>query len=102
MDEAEKLRQKTLWITREQSGPLRKDEYYKADLMDLQVYDENDKLLGSISDIFETGANDVYEMTDASGKKILLPAIKDCIKKIDMENRKMTIHVMDGLLDLNE
>lgn len=102
MDEAEKLRQKTLWITREQSGPLRKDEYYKADLMDLQVYDEDEKLLGMISDIFETGANDVYEMTDSSGKKILLPAIKDCIKQIDMENRKMIIHVMDGLLDLNE
>ena len=101
MDEAEKLRNKTLWITREQSGPLKKDEYYKADLMELQVYDEADNMLGVITDIFETGANDVYEMETPAGEKILLPAIKDCIKKIDMENRKMTIHVMDGLLDLN-
>ena len=99
MDEAEKLRNKTLWITREQSGPLKKDEYYKADLMELQVYDEADNMLGVITDIFETGANDVYVVETADGKEYLFPAIKECILQVDMERGEVKVHVMPGLME---
>ena len=47
-----------------------------------------------------TGANDVYVVERENGKELLLPAIKDCILDVDLENGVMTVHVLDGLLDL--
>lgn len=99
LNDVEKFKGKTLWITREQSGPLGKDEYYRADLIDLQVVSDTGEALGLISDVLETGANDVYEISMPNGKKVLIPAIKDCIKQVDMDARVMTIHVMDGLFE---
>ena len=55
---------------------------------------------GKITDIFQTGANDVYEVTDNVGVKRLVPAIKDCICAVDMGERKMTIKPLEGLFDL--
>ena len=56
--------------------------------------------LGTLKDVLQTGANDVYvvEMTD--GKELLLPAIKQCILNVDLEQQTMTVHVLDGLMDL--
>ena len=55
-------------------------------------------VFGEITDVLQTGANDVYEIQMESGKTVLVPAIKDCIKAVDMENNKMIIHLLDGLL----
>ena len=99
INDVEKFRGCELTIDRKNAIKLEPGEYYCADLMGLSIVDEEDKLLGTVSDIIQTGANDVYEMTkDGSDEKVYIPAIKDCIKKIDIENKKITIHVIDGLL----
>lgn len=99
INDVEKFRGCELTIDRKDAIKLEPGEYYCADLMGLSIVDEDDNLLGVVSDIIQTGANDVYEMTrDGSDEKVYIPAIKDCIKNIDIENKKITIHVLDGLL----
>ena len=68
-------------------------------MIDLEVYDEEDKLIGTLTDVMQTGANDVYVINMTDGKEVLLPAIKECILSVDMEVRKMVVHILDGLLD---
>ncbi|MCR5717330.1 MAG: ribosome maturation factor RimM [Lachnospiraceae bacterium] len=99
MDEAQKLYHATLWVDRADAVPLGENEYYRADLMGMQVVTEDGEDFGTLTNIYETGANDVYEVEMADGKKVLLPAIHQCILQVDVAQAKMTIHVMDGLLD---
>ena len=68
-------------------------------MIDINVYLENDELFGVLTDVIETGANDVYEIRMENGKSVLVPAIKECILSVDVENRKIVIHLMDGLLE---
>ena len=100
MDDVEKFRQKSLLVTRKNAVRLSRDEYFVADLIDIHVFDENEKEIGVLTDVITTGANDVYEIKMADGKEILLPAIKQCILDVDVEGRKMTVHLLDGLLEL--
>ena len=79
---------------------LKEDEYFIADLIGVKVFldtDENTEF-GEITDVLQTGANDVYEIKMTSGKSVLIPAIKDCIKAVDINENKMVIHLLDGLL----
>lgn len=98
-DEALTLRNKNLLVTRENAVSLSKDEYFIADLIGLTVFDDNDNKLGSISEVYQTGANDVYEIKKDDDSTFLVPAIKDCILDVDIKGGKMRIHVLDGLLD---
>lgn len=98
INDIEKYKGKPLLIDRKQAVPLKKNEYFIADLIDLEVFLEDDSRFGVLTDVMQTGANDVYVVTMDDGKEVLLPAIKDCIKDVDIENRTMTIHLMDGLL----
>lgn len=100
INDIEKYRQKSLYVTRKNAVRLQKDEYFIADLIGLKVQDEDGKELGTVKDVIETGANDVYEVEMADGKSLLLPAIKQCILKVDVENGTMQVHVLEGLLDL--
>ncbi len=99
-DDVMKFRQKELWIDRKDAVRLSKDEYFIADLIDMEVCDEEGKLIGTLKDVISTGANDVYAVETPEGKEILFPAIKQCVLDVDTEARKMTVHVMEGLLDL--
>lgn len=99
-EEAQKYRGAGLWIARGQAVPLKEDEYYQADLIGLSVLTEDGEKLGTLTDVLETGANDVYEITLQDERKVLFPAIRDCVKEVDLEAGRMTVHVMDGLLDL--
>ena len=96
----EKYRQKSLYVTRKNAVRLQRDEYFIADLIGLKVQDEDGKELDTVKDVIETGANDVYEVEMADGKSLLLPAIKQCILNVDVENGTMQVHVLEGLLDL--
>lgn len=98
-NDIEKYKGKPIYVTRENAVKLEKDEYYVADLYDLEVYEDNGELLGVIIDVIETGSNDVYTVRCTDGSELLLPAIKQCILDVDIENKKMTVHVMDGLRD---
>lgn len=78
--------------------PLGEDEYYNRDLYGLKVVTEEGEELGEITEIFPTGSNDVYVVKkDAKGKELLLPAIKDCIKNVDLEKGVMTVKLLEGL-----
>lgn len=78
---------------------LGRDEYFVADLIGLAVRDEDGAEIGTLKDVMETGANDVYviEMTD--GRELLLPAIKQCVLEVDVEAGFVRVHILEGLLD---
>ena len=84
-------------MTREDAVSLQKDEYFIADLIGMRVNDENEEELGEITDVLETGANDVYVIRLKDGGELLLPAIKQCILSVDIENAVMKVHVLEGL-----
>ena len=99
INEIEQYKGKGLYVTRDNAVKLKKDEYFIADLIDLLVLDEDENEIGVLVDVMQTGANDVYVVKMLDDKEVLLPAIKECILSIDMEHRKMIIHMMNGLLD---
>lgn len=99
INDIERYKGKSLYVTRENAVKLKKDEYFIADLIDIKVYDENDVYMGVLENVIVTGANDVYEIVLEDGRTLLLPAIKQCVLDVDMEQRKMKVHVLDGLLD---
>ena len=89
---------KSLYVTRENAVKLGKDEYFIADLIGIDVFDEEDRRFGVLKDVIETGANDVYSIELENSQELLLPAIKQCILDVDIDNKKMKVHVLDGLL----
>lgn len=88
-----------LYVDRKHAVKLEKDEYFIADLIDLTVVDEEENEIGILVDVMKTGANDVYIVKNEEGKELLFPAIKECILNVDFKKKKVTVHVMDGLLD---
>lgn len=98
INDIEKYKGKSLYVTREHAVKLKKDEYFIADLIGMTVKEEDGAILGTVSDVLQTGANDVYVVALADGGEVLIPAIKDCILSVDMEKREMQVHVLDGLL----
>lgn len=88
-----------LYVARENAQKLGKDEYFIADLIGVSVVDENGEKLGVLKDVIETGANDVYVVERENKKDLLLPAIKQCIRKVDVEAGEMEVHLMEGLLE---
>lgn len=101
INDIEKYKGKGLFVTKENRVALKKDEYFIADLIGCDVFtDENpDDKFGVISDVMETGANDVYDIELVSGGNVLVPAIKDCILNVDVEARRVDIHLLKGLMD---
>ena len=95
---AEKYKGCYIKIKREDARKLPKDTYFIADLIGMKVYDENGNLLGTVNDIYNNKAHDIYVVKDDLGKQILLPAIKDVIKQIDIEEEKIIVHLIDGLV----
>ena len=92
------LRQSYLIVDRENEKPLEEGTYYIVDLLGLEVYTDTEQLLGTVQDIFNTGSNDIYVIKDELGKQILLPGIADVIKKVDLENKKIIVHLIPGLM----
>ena len=98
IEEANYLRQSYLIKDREKEEPLEEGTYYIVDLLGLEVYDDNGNLLGILDDIFNTGSNDIYVVKNELGKQILLPAISEVIKEIDIKNKKIIVHIIKGLI----
>ncbi len=98
MTEAEKYKNCLIKITPELALPLSENEFYIRDLLGLLVVTDEGEELGLLDDIIETGANDVY-VVNTGGKELLIPAIKQCILKVDLENKKMTVKLLEGLRD---
>ena len=99
IEDIQPYKQAKLLVDREHAVRLRKDEYFVADLIGTKVVSDEGTELGVMTDVIETGANDVYVVKNSEGEEILFPAIKDGVKEVDLENGVITLHVMDGLLD---
>ena len=98
INDIEKYKGKRLLVDREHAVKLKKDEYFIADMIGMDVFTEDGELFGALKDVMETGANDVYIIEMSDGKEVLAPAIKQCILDVDIENRKMVIHLLEGLV----
>ena len=96
-EEAETLRGSYLLIDRDKEEPLEEGTYYIVDLLGLEVFSDEGELLGKVDDIFNTGSNDIYVVKDELGKQILLPGISEVIKDVDLEQGKITVHLIPGL-----
>ena len=99
INDVEKYKRCPLKVTRENAVPLEEDEYYVADLLGLTIVDESGVTIGELVDVIETGANDVYEVKTSDGGHVLLPAIKDCILDVDMDEKIILVHMLKGLVD---
>ena len=100
IEQVEKYRKASLYVTRDNAVRLKKDEFFIADLIDMKVVNEDGSPLGTLRDVITTGANDVYEVVLDEGGTVLIPAIKECILDVDVENAVMRVHLLEGLLDL--
>lgn len=98
INDIEMYKQRELWVPREEAQELDEDEYYIADLIGMEVLLEDESVFGTLKDVMETGANDVYVVETKDGQEVLLPAIKECILDVDVENNTMTVHLMKGLI----
>lgn len=99
IEDIQPYKQAKLLVDREHAVRLRRDEYFVADLIGTKVVSDEGVLLGVMADVIETGANDVYVVQNEAGEELLFPAIKECVKEVDLENGVITLHVMEGLLD---
>jgi 16S rRNA processing protein RimM len=97
-EEAGRLRNQWVYVPADDRPPLSEGEYYHHQVLGLRVSSEDGVELGIITDILETGANDVYVVRSESGKEILLPAIQSVILDIDLEKEQMLVHLLPGLL----
>lgn len=98
INDVEKYKQGKLLVTRDKAVRLKKDEYFVADMIGMRVVTDAGENFGTLKEVLATGANDVYVVSLDDGREVLLPAIRDCVKNIDIDTQVMEIHVMDGLL----
>ena len=97
-EQADLLRNRYLIVDRETEEPLEPGRYYIVDMIGLDVFTDDNECLGKLEDIYNTGSNDIYVVKNELGKQVLLPAIEDVIKNIDMDNKKVIVHLIPGLV----
>ena len=100
IEDVEKLKGAELLINREDAIPLEEGEYFIPDLLGLRVVTDDGRELGVIKDVIETGANNVYDVQNEDGARILIPAIPQCILDVRLEEGDMTVHLLPGLENL--
>lgn len=98
INDIEKYKGRSLLVDREHAVKLRKDEYFIADMIGMTVCTEDGEEFGRLKDVLETGANDVYIIDSINHGEVLVPAIKQCILNVDIEQGKMVIHLLEGLV----
>lgn len=98
INDVERYRQGKLFVTRDNAVRLKKDEYFVADMIGMRVVTDEGEDFGVLKEVLATGANDVYVVSRENGEEVLLPAIKECVRHIDMDGHVMEVHIMNGLL----
>ena len=87
-----------LEVKRKNAVKLPKDTYFVFEIIGLEVYDENNIFLGKVENVISTGSNDVYIVRDKNKKELFIPAIREVVKNIDLEKKRITIKMVDGLI----
>ena len=98
IEDAEKLKNKVIYANEDEMPPLPEGVFYIKDIIGLSVYD-GDNFIGEITDWIETGANNVYVIKRPNGKDVLIPAIDSVIAEVDIENKKMSVNMLEGLME---
>ncbi len=98
INDIEKYKGKSLLVDREHAVKLKKDEYFIADMIGMRVVTEDGEAFGTLKEVIETGANDVYIIDTKEHGDVLVPAIKQCILDVDIEDSTMRIHLLEGLV----
>ncbi len=93
-----KLRGQTVRISAEDAAPLRDGQYYHHQVIGLEVVTTEGRTLGKVTEILETGANDVYIVETPEGRELLLPAIRQVVQEIDLENNRAIVNLIPGLI----
>lgn len=100
INEIEKYKGKDLLIPRDQAVELAPNENFIMDLIGLKVITDEGEDFGTLKDVLLTGANDVYVIEGKDGREYLFPAIRQCVLDVNLAEQTVTVHIMDGLLDL--
>jgi len=98
IEEAKMIVGSFLEVERKNAVKLSKDAYFIFEIIGLEVYDENDIFLGKVENVISTGSNDVYVVKRKDKEELFIPAIHDVIKNIDLEKKRITINMVDGLI----
>ncbi|NLZ92450.1 MAG: 16S rRNA processing protein RimM [Firmicutes bacterium] len=98
MEAAEQLRGTSILIPLSERVELPQDTYYLDQIIGLNVYTVDGQLLGKVQDILQTGSNDVYVVHSPQGAEILIPALKDVVKKVDLKRARLEVEVPAGLI----
>ncbi len=96
---AEKLRNKNVYVSREESRDLEEDEFFIADMIGIKVYTVNGEYVGTLDDVLQYSANDVYVIKGEDDKEYLIPAVMKFVPEIDIEEGKMIIDPIKGMLE---
>ncbi len=99
VEAAEKLRNKFMYVSRESSRELEEGEFFIADMVGMEVYTVDEKYVGKLDEVLQYAANDVYVIKDEENKEYLIPATMQFVPIIDMENKKMIIDPIKGMID---
>jgi 16S rRNA processing protein RimM len=97
-----RFRNQILYIVTTDASKLPEGEYYHHELLGLFVFDEAGEPLGEVTEIIQTGANDVYVVTNDAGRELLLPAIAEVVLDVNLVLRSMKVHILPGLVDDGE
>ena len=97
--EVESLKQCELLVNREQAVKLEEDEYFIADIIGIKVMEEDGIILGELKEVLSTQANDVYLIEGSDGREILIPAIRQCILNVNINESSMTVRLMKGMTE---
>lgn len=101
LNDVERFKGKNLLVHRDQAVKLEKNEFFIVDLIGLKVETDEGMELGVLTDVLQTGANDVFVVKMSDGNEVLIPYIEQCVPEIQPETGKFTVHLLPGLLDLN-
>ena len=101
LNDVERYKGKDLLVHREHAVKLEKNEFFIIDLIGLKVESDEGMDIGTLTEVLQTGANDVFVVKTAEGEEVLIPYIEQCVPDIRPETGKITVHLLPGLLDLN-
>ena len=96
-NQAELMRGGSLWVPREEAVRLEEDEFYLADFVGALGTEEDGTQLGQVKEILQTGSNEVLAVQEPSGRELLIPVIRDCIRRMDAEEGLIVVHLLEGL-----
>lgn len=99
INDIEKYKGKDLLIERKQAVPLQENEYFICDIIGSRVVTEDKEEIGTLKEVLQTGANDVYVVKTNEGKEVLFPVIDECVLDVDTEEKVVTVRIMPGIMD---